>query len=820
MLNFGGTNLIYIPMKTRLLIFLFLGNLFAISAQKMAPIVSLPNGWKLSSAGKSFGLGDLPLNIAVSNSKKFVAVTNNGVSAHSIMLIDVKSERVIDSVIIPKAWYGLAFSSDDQFLYAAGGHDNKIVRYEIIQNKLNKKDEIVLGAVWPNRVAPSGITFDSKRQKIYVVTRDNRTLYVIDAKTQKIEKQFGLDGEAYMSVLSTDAKELYISCWGCDHVLVFDLNMQAWKTPIKVGDNPNEMLVSPNGQQLYVCNANDNTVSVINLKTKKVIETLDVALYPNSPSGSTTNGLAMDPIKKSLYIANADNNCLAVFDVSTPGKSIPKGFIPVGWFPTNVKFINNKIWVTNGKGNTSLANPYGPRPIKNGEEVILHGADVNAPKEVQYIGSLFKGTMSVIPSPSVKDLQGYSKAVYRNTSYSPTKSDLADKDAPGFPIPMKMGQKSPIKYVFYVIKENRTYDQVLSDVKGGNGDTTLLLFGRKYTPNQHAIAEKFVLLDNFYVDSEVSADGHMWSMGAYATDYMEKSWPTSYGGKGGGIYGEPEKNVVLNKSGYIWDLCNRYGVTFRTYGEFVTNGKATIPVLDKHFHPTFPSYSLAIMDTTRLRIWKTEFETMVKENRVPQFNTLRLGNDHTEGLRIGRPTPYAHVADNDLAVGQLIETLSKSPIWNETAVFILEDDAQNGADHVDAHRSTAYVAGGFVKRNYVDHTAYSTSSMLRTMELILGLSPMSQYDAAAMPMWRCFDSVAKPSDFKAISPNVDLRSKNVARNEWQRKSELFNFEKEDANNDVAFNLVLWHGLKGDKIPFPGPTRAAFVYPIIKKDLDD
>ena len=820
MLNFGGTNLIYIPMKIRLLIFLFLGNIFVISAQKMAPIVSLPNGWKLSSAGKSFGLGDLPLNIAVSNSKKFVAVTNNGVSAHSIMLIDVKSERVIDSVIIPKAWYGLAFSPDDQFLYAAGGHDNKIVRYEIIQNKLNKKDEIVLGAVWPNRIAPSGITFDAKRQKIYVVTRDNRSLYVIDAKTQKIDKQFGLDGEAYMSAMSTDSKELYISCWGCDHVLVFDLTMQAWKAPIKVGDNPNEMLVSPNGQQLYVCNANDNTVSVINLKTKKVIETLDVALYPNSPSGSTTNGLAMDPIKKSLYIANADNNCLAVFDVSTPGKSVPKGFIPVGWFPTNVKFINNKIWVTNGKGNTSLANPYGPRPIKNGEEVILHGADVNAPKEVQYIGSMFKGTMSVIARPAEKDLQGYSKAVYRNASYSPTKSDLADKEAPGFPIPMKMGQKSPIKYVFYVIKENRTYDQVLSDVKGGNGDTTLLLFGRKYTPNQHAIAEKFVLLDNFYVDSEVSADGHQWSMGAYATDYMEKSWPTSYGGKGGGIYGEPEKNVVLNKSGYIWDLCNRYGVTFRTYGEFVTNGKATIPVLDKHFHPTFPSYSLAIMDTTRLRIWKTEFETMVKENRVPQFNTLRLGNDHTEGLRIGRPTPYAHVADNDYAVGLLIETLSKSPIWNETAVFILEDDAQNGADHVDAHRSTAYVAGGFVKRNYVDHTAYSTSSMLRTMELILGLSPMSQYDAAAMPMWRSFDSVAKPSDFKAITPNVDLRTKNVVRNEWQRRSELFNFEKEDTNNDVAFNLVLWHGLKGDKIPFPGPTRAAFVYPIIKKDDDD
>lgn len=807
-------------MKIRLLIGLYFGVLLTLSAQHMSPVVSLPNGWKLSPAGKSFTLGDLPLNMAVSNSKKFIAVTNNGVSAHSIMLIDVKSARVIDSIIIPKAWYGLTFSASDQFLYAAAGHDNKIVKYEIAQNKLVKKSEIILGAGWPNRIAPAGLTFDAKRQKLYVVTRDNRSLYVIDAKTEKIEKQYGLDGEAFMSVMSADSKELFISCWGCDQVLVFDLEKQAWKSPIRVGDNPNEMLLSSNGQQLYVCNSNDNTVSVINIQAKKIIETLDVALYPNSPSGSTTNGLALDPIKKILYIANADNNCLAVFDVARPGKSVSKGFIPVGWFPTNIKFIQNKIWVANGKGNSSLANPYGPRPIKNGEEVILHGADINAPKEVQYIGSMFKGTMSVIPSPSAKDLVVYSKAVYRNASYTPNKSELADKDAPGFPIPMKMGQKSPIKYVFYVIKENRTYDQVLSDVKGGNGDTTLLLFGRKYTPNQHAIAEKFVLLDNFYVDSEVSADGHMWSMGAYATDYMEKSWPTSYGGKGGGIYGDAEKNVVLNKNGYIWDECNRFGVSFRTYGEFVTAGKPTIPVLNNHFNPSFPSYSLAIMDTTRLRIWKTEFDQMVKENRVPQFNTLRMGNDHTEGLRIGRPTPYAHVADNDYAVGLLIETLSKSPIWNETAVFILEDDAQNGADHVDAHRSTAYVAGGFVKRNYVDHTPYSTSSMLRTMELILGLNPMSQYDAAAMPMWRCFDSEAKPFDFKAIKPNVDLQARNVVRNEWQRRSEVFNFDKEDANNDVAFNLVLWHGLKGNAIPFPGPTRAAFIFPIVKKDDDD
>ncbi|MFL0162035.1 alkaline phosphatase family protein [Aquirufa salirivi] len=785
-------------------------------SQHIGATVSLPNGWKLSPAGKSFPLGDLPLNMVISHSKKWAAVTNNGQSKHSVYLIDLAKQQVVDSMIVAKAWYGLAFNSDDSQLFVSGGHDNKILRLGVSGGKLSLLGDIKLGDAWPNRIAPSGLAFDDARQRLYVVTRDNRSLYIIDAKSNQILKQFGLDGEAYMCLLSPSNNELYISCWGCNQVLVFDLKTNLWKKSIEVGDNPNEMVLHPNGKTLMVCNANDNSVSVIDLSSQKVVETLDVALYPNSPAGSTTNGLAIDPKNNYLYIANADNNCLAVFDVNVPGKSQAKGFIPVGWYPSNVKVINNQIWVINGKGNTSMANPYGPRPVRRGEEVNLHAGDSNAPKEVQYIGSMFKGTMSVIPRPKPQELPVYTRAAYENSAYQPEKSEMADKLAPGFPIPMKAGQVSPIKYVFYVIKENRTYDQVLADVKGGNGDTTLLLFGRKYTPNQHAIAESFVLLDNFYVDAEVSADGHHWTMGAYATDYMEKSWPTSYGGRGGGIYGEAERSVSQNKNGYIWDQCNRYGVTFRTYGEFVTNGKANIPVLNNRFHPTFPSYNLAIQDTTRLAIWKKEFEQMVKENRVPRFNSLRMGNDHTEGLRIGRPTPYAHVADNDLAVGQLIETLAKSPIWNETAVFILEDDAQNGADHVDAHRSTAYVAGGFVKRNFVDHTMYTTSSMLRTMELILGLPPMTQYDAAAMPMWRSFDAVAKPFEFKAIIPQINLLEKNVVRNEWQRQSELFNFEKEDANNDVVFNRVLWHGLKGN-VAFPGPKRAAFIFPVKKKE---
>jgi YVTN family beta-propeller protein len=793
---------------------------FQFSLAQITPLpkaVTLPNGWKLSPAGRSFPLGDLPLNIVIGKSGRYAAVTNNGQSIQQIQLVDTKAEKVVDSILIDKSFYGLQFSGDEKKLYASGGHDNRIMVYAIQQGKLVKHDSISLGQPWPNRVGPAGLALDEARGRMYVVTREDKQLYVIDLKTKTVVKQYGLDAEAYDCKMSKDGKELFITCWGCDQLLSFDLVQESWKQPVLVGDNPNEMLQSPDGKHLFVCNANDNTVSVIDLSSRKVIETLDAALYPNSPSGSTSNSLAIDPQGKRLYIANADNNALAVFDVAVPGKSFSKGFIPVGWYPSVVRMINNKIWVANAKGMTSKANPFGPSPLRKREEVIHHGFETKSADQVEYIGGLFTGTMSIIDVPAQPQLDAYTKAVYRNSPYAKQNMVVADSLAPGFPIPAKKGQVSPIKYVFYVIKENRTYDQVLADVKGGNGDTSLLLFGKNITPNQHALAESFVLLDNFYVNAEVSADGHNWSMGAYANDYLEKTWPSSYGGRGGTYGGEGEREIANNKAGFIWDQCRRYGVSYRTYGEFADGGKANIPVLVNHFSKAYPGYNMTIKDTLRFRIWKNEFDSLLKTGTVPQFNTVRFGNDHTEGIRLGRPTPYAHVADNDMAVGMFVEHLSKSPIWNETAIFILEDDAQNGADHVDAHRSPAYVAGGFVKRGFVDHTMYTTTSMLRTIELILGIAPMTQYDAAATPMWRCFDSVVRPFDFKAIVPEVDMNQKNTVLNEWQRKSEKFNFAKEDSNNDIEFNRVLWHGIKGD-IPFPGPKRAAFLK--IEKESDD
>lgn len=780
--------------------------------------VTLPNGWGLSPAGRSLPLGDLPLNMVLSKNKKLLAVSNNGQSIQSIQLIDPVSEIELDRVIISRSWYGLAFGNNDHDLYVGGGHDNRILVYAIENNKLILRDSIELGKKWPNRVAPAGMALDEVNQILYVVTRDDKRLYTIDLATKKVTAQYALGGEAYTCVLSPNREELYISCWGCDKVYVFNTIKKNIEAEIPVGDNPNELLLNKKGDYLLVANSNDNSVSVIHVAERKVVETLNAALYADAPNGSTTNGMSFSTDEKILYIANADNNCLAVFDVKKLGESKSLGFIPVGWYPTQVRVIGKKLLVSNGKGFRSMANPYGPNPFGNKQIVLHHEGDPNKPSGVQYIAGLFQGTLSIIDFPSKTQLEAYTRAVYRNTPYTKVKELLAEGE-PGNPIPRKVGETSPIKHVFYIIKENRTYDQVLGDIPEGNGDSRLVLFGEKVTPNQHALAKEFVLLDNFYVDGEVSMDGHNWTMGAYATDFLEKNWVNSYGGRGGSYDGEGKRQVANNKGGFIWDHCKKAGVSFRTYGEFADNNQPNIPVLKDHICPYFKDYDNSFPDTARFQQWKREFDSLLAQNAVPQFNSVRFGNDHTEGLRKGRPTPYAHVADNDLAVGMFVEHLSKSSIWKETAVFIIEDDAQNGADHVDAHRSTAYLAGGFVKRNYIDHTPYTTSSMLRTMELILGIPPMSQYDAAALPMWRCFSSQPNTTAFIAKPAQINLKEVNTAMNEWQRLSDKMDFVKEDNVPDLEFNRILWHGLKGDHVPFPGPKRAAFYKPVKKLDKD-
>jgi len=806
-----------------LTILLVISQVQLLSAQTLPELeanrILLPNGWQLTPVGTSLPLGDLPLNMAISHQQEWMAVTNNGQSKQSIQLINLQTRKIAHTVEIDKAWLGLRFSADDRLLYVSGGNDNRIIRYSIEQQQLQFKDSIILGPSWPEKISVAGIEVDDKRQLLYAVTKENNSLYVIDLTNKKILRRLQLPAENYTCLLSPDKKELYISSWGSAQLLVYSTQLNKLIAEISVGSNPNDLCLTKNGRFLFVANANDNSVSIIDIKKRKVLETIEASLFSNSPTGSTTNSVALSSNEKTLYIANADNNCLAVFDVSTPGNSKSIGFIPVGWYPTCVRTAGDNIYVSNGKGYTSLANPNGPQPISKKISLSFQQGDTSHATEVQYIGGLFKGTLSIIPTPQPEQINIYTKAVYRNSPYSKNRERITSGEA-GNPIPRKPGDSTPIRYVFYIVKENRTYDQVLGDMPEGNGDTSLCLFGEKITPNQHALAREFVLLDNFYVDGEVSADGHNWSFGAYATDYLEKTWVTSYGGRGGNYDAEGNRAIANNKKGFIWDYCQRAGISYRTYGEFADDYKPNIPALAGHFCPYYTSWDESVRDTTRVNQWKRDFDSLLAINAVPRLSTLRLINDHTEGLRKGKPTPFAHVADNDHAVGMFIEHLSNSKIWKESVVFILEDDAQDGPDHVDAHRSTAYVAGGFVKRNFVDHTMYTTSSMLRTIELILGLEPMSQYDAAAEPMWRCFTSTPTLTPFITRALQVDINEKNEVENVWQRISEKLDFSKEDRTPDRLFTEVIWKAVKGEHAIVPAPRRAAFFQPFNKTGEDD
>jgi hypothetical protein len=479
--------------------------------------------------------------------------------------------------------------------------------------------------------------------------------------------------------------------------------------------------------------------------------------------------------------------------------------------------------IANGKGDASKANPSGPQPGKK-----------TAPNTVvEYIGGLFKGTVSIVDIASKPDfekrLEAYTATAFR---CSPLLKDNAPtgKRPENSPIPGRLGDTSPIKHCIYVIKENRTYDQVFGDMQKGNGDASLCLFPEKVTPNHHKLANEFVLLDNFYVESEVSADGHEWSMAAYATDYVEKFWPLSYGHNKSKKFSYPSEGnfpIATPAGGYLWDRAAEAHVSFRSYGEFVTNGKKStdpcksrIKSLEGRFDPWYRSFDMDYPDSLRVERFVSELKRFEAEGQMPQLQVVRLPQDHTMGTAAGKWTPTACVAENDLALGKLVESISKSKFWPSTAIFVVEDDAQNGPDHVDAHRTVALVISPYTKRHHVDSTMYSTSSMLRTMELILGLKPMSQFDAAATPMYASFQSKPDTKSYNALPAKVDVLETNSKVAWGASESRKMNFSREDATDDLKLNEIIWRSVRGPKSPMPAPTRASFVFaPASDRDDD-
>lgn len=774
------------------------------------PRIFLSNGWALTPVGEHLPLGDFPLQLAFSPDEQVLVATNNGYGAHSLTLVDAVQKKVLQEIPIPKAWYGLAWAPDGRRLYASGGFDNCVRVFDYVNGKLQPRDSIALGKPWPaDSISPAGMAVDAAGNVLYAVSKDrNPSLFVVDLALGKVRSRLPLPSEGYTCLLSKDQQKLYLSLWGGSAVLVYDVPTGKIESNIQVGSHPNEMVLSPGGKFLYVACADDNSVAVVNLATKQVIETITTSLYPMAPTGSTANSLALTPDGRTLYVANADNNCLAVFDLEKPGKSVSEGFIPTGWYPTSVRVSKNTLFVANGKGNTgSRPNPQGPNPTK---------PKGNGP---DYIAGLFKGSLSYFPAPSAYELGQFTRLTYENTPYSKDK-ELRPAGEYGNPIPMEVGKPSPIRYVFYVIKENRTYDQVFGDMPEGNGDPALCIFPDSVTPNKHALARTFTLFDNFYVDAEVSADGHNWSTAAYANDYVEKTWPTNYGAKGGTYDYEGSRKIAHPRDGYLWDHAGRKGISYRTYGEFANLDQSYLESLKGHTSPRYPGYNLNIRDEYRFEQWRIDFDSLLQLGQVPRLNIIRLPNDHTAGARGGAYTPLAMVADNDQAVGRLVEHISHSPLWKEAAIFILEDDAQNGSDHVDAHRSPVLVISPYVRRGHVEHTMYSTASVLRTMELILGIPPMSQYDAAARPMYACFTKEPDFTSYQHVAPKIALDSRNAYHTRLSDASYAMNLDKEDQAPDLLLNQLIWQTIRGEKSVMPPPRRAAFVRIAETEDDED
>ncbi|HKB04653.1 MAG TPA: beta-propeller fold lactonase family protein, partial [Gemmataceae bacterium] len=622
-------------------------------------------------------------------------------------------------------------------------------------------------------------------------------------------------------------RQLYVSDWAGRQVFIIDPAELRVVRKIPVGEHPNQMALHKDGR-LFVACASSNCVSVIDTKRGHVTETIATALFPKAPEGSTPDALALSPDGKTLYVANADNNCVAVVDVEEPRKSAVKGFIPTGWYPTAVALTpdGKNLLVGVGKGLQSKANPLFKKEELEKPEKDEIKAAARRIIPYPYIGTTMHGALSVVPVPDEKTLKEYTAKVYRNCPYSDdllTASPHPEKTA----VPTRVGDPSPIKFVIYIIKENRTYDQVFGDLAAGdspkgNGDPSLCMFPRKITPNHHKLAEDFVLLDNLYCNGQVSRDGHPWSTMAYHTDYIARDWHLTYSRRKG-VDDDDEGHLQNAPSGYLWDACARAGLSYRSYGEYgkrVSDGtggvkmEGRVPGLVGHI---CPDYGLPKKpgerprDTDNVAIFLKEYDAFAKAGTMPRFIVMSLGEDHTSGTTVGAYTPQACVASNDVALGRLVEHVSNGPLWKETAIFVIEDDAQNGPDHVDAHRTVGLVISPFTKRKHLDSTQYSTVSLIRTMELILGLEPLSQYDAAARPMFNSFTTMADLTAYKHEPAQIDLNVKNTRLAYGADRSGKMDFSEYDRIDDFELNEILWHAVMGADAPEPPAVRRAIAF---------
>jgi acid phosphatase len=783
-----------------------------------------PHGWFLTPAGQQVHLGDKPLGMALSPDGKTLVVSNDGQGTQSLQVIDRASGKVVQTIAYaaPEALYvGVAFSPDGSHVYASAGGNSKIRVYDVQGQQLTEKDPILLPKQLDGKdinLFPAGLTVSGDGKTLYVADNLASALSVVDLASQTTTATVPVGHNPYTVVLSHDGHTAYVSNWGEETVSVVDVSGPVPKVgePIEVGTHPSAMALNPQSSELYVANADSDNVSVIDTATNQVVRTINLAPYPGAKEGSSPNALAVSPDGNLLYVANATNNDVAVIRLDpVEDQDQVLGLIPTAWYPTGVTLSpdGGTLYVLNAKGLGAGPNPDGPNPTKNPEST-----------PDQYIGSMIKGSMSVVDVTDPVQLALYTRQVVQNNGFDEGSKVRVAGQPQEHVIPLRPGDPSPIKHIIYIIKENRTFDQVFGSLGKGNGDPNLNLFGDESAPNQRALAKQFVTLDNFYADSEVSADGWNWATGALANTYVQKNWPSNYSPRnrpydfeGGNYSTSPGKDPT---DAFIWDKLDDAGINFRNYGFRVFGGQvagdpSTEPRLAAKTDLNFNGYDLSKPDAyanllgtpqpTRIDEWLKEFNQYVTNENLPRVEFVRLPNDHTAGTKPGSPTPRAYVADNDWALGQLVDAVSHSKYWTSTAIFVVEDDAQDGPDHVDAHRTIAQVISPYTQTGKVDSTFYSQISMLRTMELIAGIGPMTQFDAAATPMLNSFTDTKNLTAYKAIKPAQSiLDEKNSSSAPMAQIAQTLDFSTQDRAPEQVLNQMIWKSVKGADSEMPAP----------------
>ena len=783
----------------------------------------LSTGWRIKPAGAQVPLDTLPMSSALSKDGKYLLVLNAGYRPPSISVVTTDSEpRVVSTAPVADAWLGLAFSPDGSHVYVGGGSKASVFEFTFSNGELKPARELVVvpqterhetDFIGDVAVSPDGT-------RLYAADVYHDSIVVLNLQSGRVMERYKSGRRPYKILFHPDGKAFFVSSWADGSLYLYNASNGGEIGKIPLGQHPTEMVLSNKKVEnvdaqyrLFVSASNTNNVFVVGIDgaDMKVLETINVAMTPRHPLGMTPEGLALNPEQTMLYVACSDANVVAVADVSEAHSRVT-GFVPTGWYPTTTRMLaDHRLLVLNGRGLGSYANPgyLGPRRAA----ANVQAGDLRR----EYIGNLQAGTMSVIDPIKDEALDQYTETAQSLSPYRDTQLD-APSESDNNVIYSRPDRPSPIQHVIYVVKENRTYDQVFGKIGKGNSDPALCLFDESVAPNHYKLARQFILFDNFYVNADVSADGHNWATASIAPDYTQKLWPNEYAGRRKKYDFEGGEPANSPPAGYFWTNALAAGISMRNYGHWVVNkphagpdgiqiAKVQDPTLIPVTNMKYRAFDLDYPDTDRVKTFLEDLKQFEESGNMPRLIMMTLPNDHTNGTTAGKLSPLALFADNDYALGQLVDGVSHSRFWSSTAIFVIEDDAQNGPDHVDSHRSPMLAISPYTQRGVIDSTFYNQSSILRTMELILGMKPLTHFDAGAHPLTSAFVSAPNDAPYSVERPRVSLTERNPASSATASRSAKMDFDEADDIDDDALNEVLWLAIKGTEPP--PPVRSYF-----------